>query len=102
MRTIKVTTDTNTFTRRTARTYTHIVVVREYSDAYKARCRAEYSGDRAKWLEERFRGAEEWFPLSWCGRLDLAEKEARGHSAGYYAHVRIYAVADGSLVREVR
>lgn len=77
---VTVTTDVGTFTRRTARAYTHVVVV-----------------DNPMKPEGREPG---WGVWAYSGRLELAAKAA-DQAAQHFADVRIYDIA-GALVRLVR
>lgn len=94
---LTVVTPVGTFTRTTARTYTHLVAVSTYTDAYLARAEAEY--DAFPWWQQRKAAAAEWHVLGWSGRLDLARKVATSYQAGLYVHVRIFDVATGQEVR---
>lgn len=116
---ITVETEVGTFSRRTARTYTHIVVaVGGFSQAYTARLRvgaAEFEaaqavkpeGDDAyrshfnrEGIERKIAAAAERVAvLGWSGRLDLARKVTAGYEAGLYADVRIYETATGARAR---
>lgn len=116
---LTVKTEVGTFTRTTARTYTHIVVaVGGYSQAYTARLRvgaADFEaaqavkpeGDDAyrscfnrEGIEKKIAAAAERVAvLGWAGRLDLARKVQAGYLAGLHADVRIYEIATGARVR---
>jgi hypothetical protein len=76
---LTVVTPVGTFTRTTARTYTHIVVAGPYKAEWLA-----YYGIAAK---------NEAGVLGWCGRLDLARKLAAANTAMHFEWVRIYDVA---------
>lgn len=117
-----VTTDVGTFTRTTARNYSHIVVVRHLKAGYlEARrsslrssvdfCKDAAPGSRdAKHLLDAQTALDSldaddatWGVIGWCGRLDLAQKllnkrEDYFASPKRYREVRIYAVADGAQV----
>lgn len=103
--TLTVTTDAGTFTRTTARTYTHVVVVAGYADAYRAKLTAMAASTTSEW--ERDYGSrhladptiETPGALSWCGSLPLARKEANSRLAKNYRDVRIFEVATGREVR---
>lgn len=46
--------------------------------------------------------AGDWFCHGWSGRLDLAVKEAGSSRLSRYRSVRIYEVASGALLRQIR
>jgi hypothetical protein len=53
------------FTRKTHRTYTHVVICRE----------AKFLEDRPD--DPRRQKDGKWYVIGWAGRLDLAEKKAK-------------------------
>lgn len=142
--------DGTVVTRKTARTYTHVVVARFNLTERRARYAQPQDLDRQnfetvrRWLESghangRALTAEDvarhtagqhgaktadeyaalmaqarvervnqdhgtgersaWFVCAWCGRLDLAEKEARRVTGYNYADIRVEAINHGA--REV-
>lgn len=98
-RKLVVKTDVGTFTRTTARTYTHIVIVSRYTDAQLAKMDAVYSEGNAWWTAKKAEDAAgTWRELGWAGRLDLAVKVATGVYASHYQHVRIVDVKTGALL----
>lgn len=155
---LTVRTDIGTFTRTTARSYSHVIVIkgrrsdwlernrlrelenmREQATRYRRaletgeyqlgphdrsvatpwalECHARYLADGSyqKWADDCAAAAAkleaegpitedsgDWGVWGWAGRLDLAVKEAATSRLEHYRHVRIYDVATGALVREVR
>lgn len=141
-KTYRVPYEGHTFTRKTERTYTHVVIVcRSYAVEHALagqRAREQVQYNRAYHLQEadpatrqhthsdealarftryaamtqeqqeaeyvaeaeadierqRAKGAYDGYgPLTWCGRGDLAEKEAqRARGKGYYADVKVLPV----------
>ena len=108
---IKVVTDCGTFTRKTARKYSHIVVSRrsdkriaevrkyfsEFVDSYQ-RNPSEYPQGyferRSKEKQQFEQSIDQYFVNGFCGRLDLALSLAGTvQKFGYHQDIRVYTIA---------
>jgi hypothetical protein len=100
--TLTVTTEYGTFTRTTARTYTHVVVVQDYSDAYQAKLRALAATGDSWWtaekVEQQITDGAVAGVLGWSGSLQLARKVATGRLGRLYRTVAIVDVATGATI----
>lgn len=91
--------------------------IREHARDFDMKMHAQFmaDGSYAKWAEQEAataarleaqgaitEDAGDWFCHSWCGRLDLAIKEASSSRLERFRHVRIYDVDSDALVREIR
>lgn len=99
--TLTVKTEYGTFTRTTARTYTHIVIARD-ADDYIEQMRntladPSISESTRNWFTKRLSDSENFGAISWCGRLDLARKEAAKHYTSF-KDIHIVEVATGKVV----
>jgi hypothetical protein len=78
-KTLTVTTDVGTFSRTTARSYSHVVVVPREAD------------------DPRIPKYGAWGVIGWSSRLDLAHK-VRSTWSGHFPEIRIYDVTTGHRV----
>lgn len=88
---IVVETEYGTFTRTTARVYTHLVIGRGCSAAHLARQSKEER-------QRRIADEDRWGVYGWSGRLDLARSVVKQWGS-IAAEIKIIDIATGQEVR---